>query len=292
MDGGGDFQLGAGKPLVLDGNIAVLVGVGAPQEADIQGEGGVEQVFRPVQLNELDHLPALGPGLSIGLAALAPGVGEGAQAHAGDHPRLLPGDGPEQLGHHAQGQGIGRQLVRRGHRADPGRVGQMPGDDGVDKPLPGDAVHAQVGLGVVSGADAGDHGESGGAARLLEPPGQGLQQGVRPAVGAEAPQGHGRSVLDQLRRLPRGDKVCHTSISFSQSTSNLPLIPDMHRKKDANPPNGGGKAESAGKCRKNRGRWAEKLGQKLYTAAACVLKSLHFLLTGRPELWYFASGRG
>ena len=235
MDGGGDFQLGAGEPFVLDGDIAVLVGVGAPQEADIQGEGGVEQVLTPVQLNELDHLPALGPGLGVGLAALAPGVGEGPQAHASDHPRLLPGDGPEQLGHHAQGQGIGRQLVRRGHRADPGRVGQMPGDDGVDKPLPGDAVHAQVGLGVVSGADAGDHGESGGAARLLEPLGQGLQQGVRPAVGAEAPQGHGGRVLDQLRRLPRGDNVCHTSISFSRSIWNLPLMPDICRKKDANP---------------------------------------------------------
>ena len=56
--------------------------------------------------------------------------------------------------------------VLRRHGADPGRIAQVGGDDGVDQPIQGDAVHTHLIVGIVAGADAGDHSQAGGAPGL------------------------------------------------------------------------------------------------------------------------------
>ena len=222
--GGGDFKLRAGEGLPLHRDVALLVGVAAPDKADIDGEGGVEELCLAAQLQQPHHLPALGPGLAVDLAALHPGVCIGAQAHAGENAALFGGDGPVEVHHHPQGQAVGCHLVLGGQGAQPGRVAQVAGDDGTQQALIGHLVHAHLAAGVVAAADAGDAGEVCGRAGLPEARAQGGEQGVGSAVRPKAPEGDGVPVLDQLCRLGCCDEVCHGDSPFFSVMVSILLI--------------------------------------------------------------------
>lgn len=89
--------------LPLEGAVAPGIGIAGPENGHLNGDGRVEQLFLPLQLNELYHVPGR-PGGVVELAPLQAGVYKGAQAHMGNYAGLSRGNVPEKLGDHPWGR--------------------------------------------------------------------------------------------------------------------------------------------------------------------------------------------
>ena len=102
---GGDVQ---GADLAVNGAVAVLIGIGAAEEADVDGEALVQQALLALDVHQL-HQVFLRAGVQ--LAAAVAGVGEGVQAHVGDGADVMGGDVAVHMGDDTLGQVIGLDLV-------------------------------------------------------------------------------------------------------------------------------------------------------------------------------------
>jgi len=155
--GGHGHGLGfQGQGFPLQGDIAVRIGGGAPDQCHLDGEGLVEQVFFPVDVHHPHPIPG---GHGVKLAAAEAGVHKGAQANPGQGARLARCNIPEQVGNHALGQVPGfdavfhRQLLQLGHQAPVAAhrrlhqtfVGQMVQALVLAIPLPGGKHQGQIG---------------------------------------------------------------------------------------------------------------------------------------------------
>ena len=126
----GGLRLGQGlgvDTLPLKGTVAALVGIGRADNCDINGEGGIKELFLALQLNQLDHIARFMGG-AVHLSALQAGVHKGVQADMGDHAGPLRGDLPEQPGDDTLGEVVGRQLILRRQPSQLGRQAPVSAD--------------------------------------------------------------------------------------------------------------------------------------------------------------------
>ena len=180
--------------------VAVLVGVAAPDQADVDGDGLVEEPLLALNIHDLHQVlfRAL-----VQLAAAVPGVHEGVQAHVGDGPDVVGRDVPVHVGDDALGQVIGFQLIGQGQLAQFG--GPVP--VAANHPF----AHALVAKVVASGAipvalaRSEEEGQVPGVSRLHIPLLQGLGQGLGAGAADKPASGDGVAVLDHQRRLFRSD---------------------------------------------------------------------------------------
>jgi hypothetical protein len=185
MNGRGDLQLGTDETFLLDRDVAVLVGIGAADQTDVQREGGIEEVLLSADFHQLHHAAILKTGPLIDLASAVARVGKGVQTYMGQNAGLVSGDSPEQMHDNTQRERVCSELVAGGHGADLGGVPQVGGNDGVDQTLLGNAIHAKIVLGVIAGAHAGYNGEICWMLRFVISARQGVQQCIRAAVRAK-----------------------------------------------------------------------------------------------------------
>ena len=230
LGGHGHGQALVEHALVLEGDVAVLVGGGAAEEGHMEGEALVEEVLLPLELHQLHQI--LGGG-GIHLAALDPGIHKGAQAHLRQQAGPSGGDLPPEVDDHALGQAVALdlvlpdQLVEGEGGAD---VGARPAGDETFAGLtePGDAPAAVLrvrALGAAVLVPAGElvavapvaHGAAllqvqvPGMARLLEAVPDGTGHLLGPAGKPHAGQAHRCPVGDQFCCFLRGNELCHTS---------------------------------------------------------------------------------
>jgi hypothetical protein len=105
--------------LALHGQVAVGIGRGGADDADLDGEGLVEQVVLAVDRH---HAHQVFGGARIELAAAVARIDEGVQPHAGQRAGLAGGDVAKQVGDHALRQVPGldqvvdRELLHLGHQ--------------------------------------------------------------------------------------------------------------------------------------------------------------------------------
>ena len=126
---------------MVDGAVAVLVGIAAPDEHHIDGEGLIQQPLLALDINDLHNV--LGGG-AVQLAAAVAGVHEGIQAHMGDGAHLVGGNVTVHVGDDALGQVVGLDLVLQRQRAQRGGAIPVAADDALD--------HALVTVVVAAGA--------------------------------------------------------------------------------------------------------------------------------------------
>ena len=92
----------------MNGAVAVLIGIGAADQAHIDGDGLVEQPFLTADMYQLHQILL---GALVELAALVAGIHKGVQTHMGDGADVVGGNVPVHMGDDALGQVVGLQLV-------------------------------------------------------------------------------------------------------------------------------------------------------------------------------------
>src|SRR6478672_3985692 len=103
--------------LALHGDVAVRVGGGAANDADIDRDRLVEQIFLAPDRHQFDQI--LGRFL-VELAAAEARIGEGAKAYAGEVPRFAGGDVSVEVGERPQWQVVAFNLVTDNELLNPG----------------------------------------------------------------------------------------------------------------------------------------------------------------------------
>jgi hypothetical protein len=114
MDGHGDGLGLQRQSLALHGDIALRVGGGAANEADMDREGLVKQILLAVDLHQAHQIDAAGEGPVVELAATQAGIDEGAQADPRQGPRLASGDIAKEVADDPLGQSSRPRCDRRG----------------------------------------------------------------------------------------------------------------------------------------------------------------------------------
>ena len=107
----GHFQLFANHGFALEGNVAVFIGQGAADEADLDGKGRIIQVFAAIDFHQADDVLPFADGLGVGLAAVPARVGQGMQADVGPDTFMTGSDGPIQGQYRPCRYDIGQALV-------------------------------------------------------------------------------------------------------------------------------------------------------------------------------------
>ena len=107
----GHFQLFADHGFALEGNVAVFIGQGAADEADLDGKGRIIQVFAAIDFHQADDVLPFADGLGVGLAAVPARVGQGMQADVGPDALTAGGNSPVQLQERPSRDRIGQALV-------------------------------------------------------------------------------------------------------------------------------------------------------------------------------------
>ena len=92
----------------MDGAVAVLVGIGAAQEYDVNREALVEQALLAFDVDNLDEI--LG-GVRVQLAAAVAGIGKGVKADVSDSTNIVRRDIAVHVGDNALRQVVGFDLV-------------------------------------------------------------------------------------------------------------------------------------------------------------------------------------
>ena len=190
------FQREGVYALPLEGAVAPGIGIAGPENSHLNGNGRVEQLFLPLQLNELYHVPGR-PGGVVELAPLQAGVYKGAQAHMGNYARLSRGNVPEKLGDHPLGQVVAGQLVFRAQPAQLGGEPPVAADHPAAKALHPQVVQAAAVAVALTGGVQG--GQAVGPLAVSRPLLQRSENGLRMHQAAgEAAEGDGVSVVDVL----------------------------------------------------------------------------------------------
>ena len=214
VDRRGHLELLHVHGLVAQGQVAVFVPQGGPDKADVNGKGGIEQVFLLPHLHEGDDALLALPGALVGLAAPVAGIGEGADAGGGNHPGQAPGDGPEQLHQVPQGEQVAGDLFLLDQLPQAWVVAHMREDQLPEHPLPGGQVAHPPALAVPL-AGALDQGQVPGVTGLVEVLSQRHDQVLRAAEAVEAGGGQGAAVFHKRCCLGSGDDLAH----FTRSPS-------------------------------------------------------------------------
>jgi hypothetical protein len=125
--------------LALHGDVAVRVGGGAPNDADINRDRLVEQIFLAPDRHQFDQI--LGRFL-VELAAAEARIGEGAKTDAGEVPRLTGSDVAVEVGQRPQRYVVALDLVADDELLDPGDKIKMRTDHALEKARLGEAAEA------------------------------------------------------------------------------------------------------------------------------------------------------
>ena len=107
----GHFQLFTDHGFALEGNVAVFIGQGAADEADLDGKGRIIQVFAAIDFHQADDVLPFADGLGVGLAAVPARVGQGMQADVGPDALTAGGNSPVQFQERPSRDRIGQALV-------------------------------------------------------------------------------------------------------------------------------------------------------------------------------------
>ena len=102
--------------LPLHGDVALRVGGGATNDANVDGESLVEQRLGAADGNQLDEV---GGGARVDLPAAQARIDEGAEADGGEVAGPVRGDIAEQMGDHALRQVVGLDFVGDGQFLQP-----------------------------------------------------------------------------------------------------------------------------------------------------------------------------
>ena len=182
--------------LAFHGQVAVGVGGGGADDADLDRKGLVEQAFLVADLQQLHQIVG---GARVQLAAAVARVDKGVQPHARERAGLAGGDVAEQMADHALRQVPGldqvvdRELLHRGHQT-PVAADHAFQQAGVAKVV----QPARLAVALAGGVDQRQ------VARVLRRD-EALFQRHRHAFGKadadKAAGGHGVAVVNQLHRL-------------------------------------------------------------------------------------------
>jgi len=184
---------------VLHGDVAALVGGGAAHEADVDGEGMVEEPLPSAEFDDLDQV--LGR-LRIELPAAVPRVDVSPQADVRDDPRLPGGDGAEEVGDDSLGPVVRLDPVLDRELPQARAETPVAAHDALDEALVGEVVDAPALSVTLSGGV--DDGE---VARPLlgdEPRLDGRRQRLRVTGADEAAAGDRGTIRDAGDRLLSG----------------------------------------------------------------------------------------
>ena len=208
--GHGDGLALKGEGFLLHGDVAVLVGGGAADDADADREGLVEKVFLAVDLHHAHQVPG---GAAVDLAAAEARVDEGAEADPGDGAGLAGGDVAVQVGDDALGQVVGLDAVGHGEFLQARDETPVAADDAGDEAFMAEVVEAAVLAVALTGTV--DEGQAFGLAAavgvlvagfkeaLLERDGDVLGK----ADADEAGGGHGVAGADQFDGVGGADDL-------------------------------------------------------------------------------------
>ena len=190
---GGDIQ---GADLAVDGAVAVLIRIGAAEEAHVDGEALVQQALLTLDIHQLYQVFL---GALVQLAAAVAGVGEGIQAHMGDGADVVGGDVAVHVGDDALGQIIGLDLVRQSQVAQLGGAVPVAADNTLDHALM--AVVVAAGTVPVALTGREEQRQITGMTGLQEPVFQSDRQCLGAGTANEAAGGDGIAVVDHQSRF-------------------------------------------------------------------------------------------
>ena len=192
--------------LLLEGEIAPLVGSGGPDQRHIRAQGTQVKPLLAVELHHLHNLLHRAP---VHAPALASGIDKGVQPHLGQHTGPLGRALAQLVKDQPAGQVVGFDFVVVDHLPDAGRfqgrgaAGVGTGDNPAQQTGPGDVVDALDAVHIPR-CDGVDCGQVAGRARGGKTFAHGTQQRVRyqPTFG-QAQQAGGGSVVGQFHRVGR-----------------------------------------------------------------------------------------
>ena len=187
---------------MVDGAVAVLVGVAAPDEHHIDGESLIEQ---PLLTLDIDDLHDVLSGGAVELAAAVAGIHEGIQAHMGDGADLVGGDVTVHMRDDALGQVIGLDLVIQCQRTQRGGAVPVAADDALDHTLV--TVVVAAGAVPVTLTCCKEQCQVTGLAGLQKSLFHRFAEGLRAGRADEAAGGDGVAVVDQQGGLLGGDNA-------------------------------------------------------------------------------------
>ena len=213
MDGHGDSLGLQRQGLALHGDIALRVGGGAANEADLDREGLVKQILIAVDLHQAHQIDAAGEGPVVELAATQAGIDEGAQADPRQGPGLAGGDVAEEVADDTLGQIPGLDAIGEGQLLQLGNQTPMATDHPPHQTLMAQVVETSLlAVALTRGIDQGQ------VAGMTEPLGivvltfqkallQSQGQILWKANADETASGQGIAVADQAHRLPGADHL-------------------------------------------------------------------------------------
>ena len=195
--------------LVLEGDVAVGVGIARVENAGVDVECLIEKVVLAGDIYKLYDVAAVGLCKLVHLAAVLTGVCVGVETDVSDYAGALAADGGQQLAVHAERHGERRYLIlaagsayRRGHA-------QVGCNKGLYNALVLDFGKAAAILHEVAGGDAGDDGQIARGVLFSELAAHGFHDAVGGRKRAEAAHAESHTVLYQVSGLGGSNDFCH-----------------------------------------------------------------------------------
>ena len=194
-----------GEGLTFHREVAVGIGGGGPDDADIDGKGLVEEVLLVVDRQDADEVGGR-PGVE--LSATVAWIDERAETHPGERARLAGRDVAIEMADHALRQVPGLHPVLDGERLQPGNQAPVPADDPCQQALVAEVVEAAFAAVALAGrVDQGEIARMGPvllAGRIGARAQEAFFERDRDALGEadahEAAGGHGVAVADKAHR--------------------------------------------------------------------------------------------
>ena len=213
MDGHGDGLGLQGQGLALHGDVALRVGGGAANKADMDRKGLVKQILFAVDLHQAHQIDAAGAGPVVELAATQAGIDKGAQTDPRQGPGLAGGDIAKEVADDALGQVPGLDAIGEGQLLQLGDQAPMAADHPPHQALMTKVVEPpRLAVALTRGID---QGQIAGMTETLDVAIRALQiallqgqgQILRKANADETAGGQGIAVADQAHRLPGADHL-------------------------------------------------------------------------------------
>ena len=111
MRGHGDGRGFECQRFLFHGDVAVGIGGGAADDADVDRKGLVEEIFLAIDFHQANDIAR---SLLVQLATAEARIDEGAQPDAGQSARLASGDVAKQMGDDSLRQVVGLDAIRDG----------------------------------------------------------------------------------------------------------------------------------------------------------------------------------
>ena len=195
--------------LVLEGDVAVGVGIACVEDACVDMEGLIEKVVLAGDVYKLHDVAAVGLGKLVHLAAVLTGVCVGVEPDMGDYTGALAADGGQQLAVHSERHGERCYLILAARSAYRRRHAQMRCDKSLYDAIVLDLGKAAAILYEVAGGDAGNDGQIARGVMFSELAAHGFHDAVGGRKRAEAAYAESHSVLYQVGGLGGSNDFCH-----------------------------------------------------------------------------------